>query len=261
MTILDAYSQNTPSPQNILDIFEGEWSSKMPEGSGLEVSPGAAHLFEDGRVSWAIAEFGGVDGDRILELGPLEAGHTKMLHDAGASSILAVEQNSRAFLKCLCVKEIFGLDRANFAFGDCAKMLEDHDETYDICWASGILYHMKNPLGLLESISRVSDKMFLWTHYFDQEIASSSADAGRFSAPEPIHWQNEEFAYHRRQYGEATDWKGFCGGGQEYANWLTRADLLKALDLLGFGNLEIAHETREHPHGPCLSICARKSVE
>ncbi len=44
------------------------------------------------------------------------------------------------------------------------------DKTYDIVFASGVLYHMEKPIELLDLISRVSDKIFIWTQYYDERI-------------------------------------------------------------------------------------------
>ena len=117
---LEYYTRVAPSNQAMLDIFKGQWSSKMPDATGLETTPGPAGLFEDQRITWAGQVFGGFDGKRILELGPLEGGHSYMLHKAGASQVVAVEANSKAFLKCLIVKQIFDLTNVEFLFGDVA---------------------------------------------------------------------------------------------------------------------------------------------
>src|SRR5215467_13605989 len=65
------YEAREPSPQNALDLFKGRWSSAIP-GYGM----GTAELFNDARIEWFLAQYGDVCGKRILELGPLEAGHT-----------------------------------------------------------------------------------------------------------------------------------------------------------------------------------------
>src|SRR6058998_2055014 len=98
MSILDYYVKSIPSEQNALDIFKGEWSSSLPPEKGLQTG-GVAALFQDGRVKWAVEQFGGVEGQTILELGPLEGAHTYMLEKMGAASVTAIEANTRAYLK------------------------------------------------------------------------------------------------------------------------------------------------------------------
>ena len=70
----------------------------------------------DSRVPLAarfLGSNGRLDGVDILELGPLEAGHTYALAQLGAN-ITAVEANAEAYLKCLLVKELLGIDKAKF---------------------------------------------------------------------------------------------------------------------------------------------------
>ncbi|WP_207954636.1 hypothetical protein [Saccharopolyspora elongata] len=74
-SILDEYVTSAPSPQNAVDVFAGEWSSQLPAPL-QHVQAGPLPLFDDARVSWAIECFGGVAGSRVLEIGPLEGGHT-----------------------------------------------------------------------------------------------------------------------------------------------------------------------------------------
>ena len=50
--------------------------------------------------------------------------HSYMLQKAGAHSVTAIESNSRAFLKCLCVKEICNLKNVKFMLGDCVEYLQ-----------------------------------------------------------------------------------------------------------------------------------------
>src|SRR5579862_3723444 len=115
-SVLDAYVREVPSGANALRIFEGEWTSRLPEP--YADASGSAALFEDPRIRWGIEQLGGVAGFDVLELGPLEAAHTSMVEAAGAASITAVEGNTRAFLRCLIVKELLGLTRSRFLLGD-----------------------------------------------------------------------------------------------------------------------------------------------
>ncbi|NBT13099.1 MAG: class I SAM-dependent methyltransferase [Planctomycetia bacterium] len=156
--ILDAYCMLPPGPQQVLDLFRGEWSSAMPAGSGLQTLPGTAALFEDDRVTWAIAQAGGVRGRRILEIGPLEGGHSCMLERAGAAEVLAVEANTRSYLKCLCVKEVFGLRAVRFVLGDCMAFMEQDRGGWDMVFASGVLYHMQDPMGFLTHLPKLAPR-------------------------------------------------------------------------------------------------------
>jgi hypothetical protein len=83
LSILDHYCRLSPSHQNAVDIFQGEWSSQFPPPFE-NLTAGPLALFQDVRLAWAIDQLGGVGSKTVLELGPLEGGHAYMLEHAGA---------------------------------------------------------------------------------------------------------------------------------------------------------------------------------
>ena len=91
-----------------------------------------------------------------------------MFQERNANKVIAVEANSRAYLKCLCIKEILNLHKVEFKLGDFMPLLENQNNRYDMVFASGVLYHMEDPIKLLKLISRTSDRLFVWTHYYDK---------------------------------------------------------------------------------------------
>jgi hypothetical protein len=252
--INDYFVLKAPARQNVIDLFDGEWSSGMPSGSGLVSKPGHAPLFEDPRVYWAHDVLGPFDGLNIIELGPLEGAHSFMLEQFGVNSVESVEANSRAFLKCLCIKEVFDLKRVKFVLGDFYHHLTSCTSV-DIIFASGVLYHMTTPLELLELICKKSNRLFIWTHYYDQDAISRRDDRSCFSKPMKI---GAGYVGVRRVYPNAAlNWVGFSGGAQEYAIWLERASLIAFLRNHGF-SVEINFEQVDHANGPCMAICARR---
>lgn len=258
--ILDAYCMERPGPQQVLDIFRGEWSSRLPEHLGLRTEPGHAGLFADDRVTWAVAQAGGVQGRRILEIGPLEGGHSYMLEQAGAAEVIAVEANTRSFLKCLCVKEVLGMRAVRYLLGDAMAFMERDAGGFDMVFASGILYHMPNPMAFLRQLSRMAPRMLLWTHYFDEAIIRNTPVlAHKFG---PIERDTiDGFAYEsvEQSYKEALQWSGFCGGAAPTSRWLTRQSILDYLGVLGYERLEIAFETPQHPNGPAFAVYAARA--
>ena len=130
----DLYTSQAPSAQDTLDLFRGEWSSQVPVPG---TCTGHAALFRDDRIAWLIEQDQSYRDKAALELGPLEAGHTYMLERSGYD-VTAVEGNSRAFLKCLVVKELLGL-KSHFLFGDINEHLKT-SYPVGLCVASGVLY-------------------------------------------------------------------------------------------------------------------------
>jgi hypothetical protein len=82
--ILDQYVRQAPSHQLALDLFKGEWWSALPDKFG-PLQAGTVPLFSDGRITWGDQVIGGFAGKSVLELGPLEGGHSYMIEAAGAT--------------------------------------------------------------------------------------------------------------------------------------------------------------------------------
>jgi len=258
--ILDSYTNNAPSIQNILDIFTGEWSSSLPLEMGLKTTPGFASLFEDSRIDWVENIFGGFANKKCLELGPLEGGHSYMLQKKGATQITAIESNSRAFLKSLCIKEALNLYKVALKYGDFRAFFEESNERFDIIIASGVLYHMTDPLHLIEQMSHASDKIFLWTHYYDPVIINSRAELkSKFNNLETIEQDGFFYQWIKQSYKQSLNWNGFSGGSALSSRWLTRKSIIDKLKNCGYNQIDISHEAKDHPNGPSFSVCAQRN--
>ncbi len=247
----DNFFEASPSNQNAIDLFEGQWFSIMPDELNVD-SKGVGKLHDDGRIHWASSMLGGFVGKTVLELGPLEACHTAMLENAGASSIIGVEANSEAFLRCLVVKELLDLKRARFKLGNFVGFLREEEEIFDVGIACGVLYHMKNPVELIELLGRRVKSLFVWTHYFDAQLIEENEIVQRkFSGSWVASHSGFEHRLHAYGYGDALDWKGFCGGGSESCNWMEKEEMVKAFSHFGFDLLGENPEV-DHIHGPAV---------
>jgi hypothetical protein len=257
-SILDSYVKTAPSDQNAVDIFTGEWASKFPPPFEHIVA-GGIPLFQDSRFHWAIGALGGVQGQNVLELGPLEGGHAFILERAGVASVISIEANTRAYLKCLIAKEILNLSRTRFLCGDFIKYLETCKQHFDMIVASGVLYHMKDPLHMLELCGTHTDRLYIWSHYYDADIINSKDYLKvRFQHQSKKSMRGAEFTEYRHDYLNSLTTKGFCGGSEEYSVWLSKDGMLSALRSLGFTHFDFSHEMPDHPHGPALSLIAVK---
>jgi len=209
-------------------------------------------------VSSQAQHFGGVDGSCVLELGPLEGGHTYRLTQAGAT-VTAIEAQTTAYLKCLIAKELLGISNARFLLGDFMSYLRDEPEHVDVCFASGVLYHMRNPVETIALMSRVAEKLFLRTHVYDEAIIrASELHSPRFTRSVPSAYDGFEHTLYRFDYAESLQGKGFCGGSAVYSNWLTRDDLLAALARFGWQVDAIGFDEPDHVHGPALALVATR---
>jgi hypothetical protein len=245
-----------PCLQNAIDVVVG-WNTSFPPE--YELKAGSLATYNDPRILWAMECFGPLDDRRVLELGPLEGGHTSMLDAAGAR-IDAIEANQLAFTRCLVTKEIMGLTRSRFWLGDFVKALENWEQRYDFIVASGVLYHLKDPLHLIELMAKRTDAIYVWTHVVD-EVAMPPSDPRRLVFSSSV--ENKQFhginvRSYRRTYAQTQNNVAFCGGMNDEHRWLHRDDLLEALKVVGFHDIRTSHEQPDHPAGPALSIFARK---
>lgn len=250
--------QGAPNPQAVLDVFAGEWASRLPPPyDGLRA--GSAQLFEDDRIRWTLDRFGPLDGQTVLELGPLEGGHTYMTLQAGAERVVAVEGNARHYLKCLVVKDLLGMTAADFRLGDFVAMLREDPTQYDLILAQGVLYHMVDPVELIALTAQRGRRLALWTQYYDAgHVARLAPRVRRHFAGEPVAAGTRGFAHthHRFDYGLGRRLVGFYGGNQPHANWLSHDDLMGALEHFGWRDVEIGFRQTDHPHGPSLALTA-----
>lgn len=257
--ILDRYITSEPSPQNALDIFKGDWSSCLP-APFANLQAGHIALFEDPRINWAISKLGDVVGRCALELGPLEGAHTYMIERAGFGSVLAIEANTRAYLKCLIVKEILGLQRSRFLCGDFVSYLRGAPPRVDVVFASGVLYHMLNPAELIGLISRITDHVFIWTHYYDPDVILPNPKLShKFSDVVQSEYQNFHHRLYRQEYeAEVLAWGGFCGGSRPHSHCMRRDEIIACLQHFGLQTIQTAFEAPDHPNGPSFALAASR---
>ena len=263
--ILDAYEKSAPSQQNAIDIVPG-WNHAFPPELGLVA--GVAHMHADPRILWGVEQFGSLEGKSVLELGPLEGQHTALLERLGAGRIDAIEANKLAYLRCLISKEIYGLTRSHFYLGDFVKWLERDDVRYDVIVACGVLYHMEDPVRLLELMSLRTNAMVIWTHYFD-DAAMPAQDLRRtpFRSQKAPHketvrvmpFRGVEVKLHERSYYQAWTNSAFCGGPIDLHYWLEKQDLIAILRALGFNDIRISQDEPEHVNGPCMTLYATRA--
>lgn len=239
-----------PTPQTALDIFEGHWVSKLPEPYS-QYQAGETQLFNDARVY----HLKDVVGKSILDLGPLEGGIAYTLEKMGATKIVSVEASTLLYLKCLVIKEILGMKNTQFLCGDAIEYLKNTTEKFDICIASGILYHMMDPIELLWNIAKKADQVLLWTHYFTEEPILNNITTFREATLHSAH--DILFKYHLQEYGVAFKSNIYCGGTTTTSNWMSREDILFALNTFGFTTVNVIDDSIS-VNGPVLFLIASK---
>jgi hypothetical protein len=188
-------------------------------------------------------------------LGPLEGGHTYMLSRLGAAAVTAVEAHREAYLKCLVAKELLGIERVNFLYGDATSFLRQIGHTYDIVIASGFLYHMADPAELIELLCRRSRAVYLWTVHWDEEFGRRHPEKLAGSGPtEAKSHLGFTYTAHRHSYGTGLNYSTFWGGPADHANWMERNEILAAFAHFGFTRQICMAES--NPNGTALGMVA-----
>jgi hypothetical protein len=256
LVVNDMYEDQAPSRESVVALFDGQWVSALP---GLR--SGDVPLFADDRIRWAIDLAGGVEGKRVLELGPLEGGHTFMLEQAGAAHIEAIEANTLCYLKCLLVQQLFGLDRTSFVLGNFVPWLLANEETYDVVVAAGVLYHLSDPVTVLDAICRAGDQVYLWTHYLDFEVMPRTDRRYKrwFVGEEEHEFRGQPYVLHRRAYKKnPTSEPKFIGGVHTTTAWIEKQTILDVFAAHGF-EVQMAHEVTDNRNGPAGSFYAQRA--
>ena len=251
------FTQSGPSNQSTLDLVGANWISKVPL---KHTTSGSIPLFEDGRIDWLTSRVE-IDGFEVLELGSFEGGHTFMLNNAGGN-VTAIESNSLSYLKSLVAKELLGF-KAKYIYADFIQFLDNCDN-FDLVVASGVLYHMENPVELLYKISLHTNRIFIWTHYFDNDFSKVNNEFSlrihdKFTvANEIASYGNFSYSVVTQKYLESLDLKEFCGGPTEKSSWMFKDDIIDMIHKLGFDTVEVVLENADHKHGPSCAIYAER---
>lgn len=263
-SIVAKYETRKASNQTIADIFEGSWKTQLPG----DIRSGLDNFFEtDFRPRWLDQQIpGGLAGKAVLEFGPFEGYQTYWLDKLGAFPLVSVEGNTINFLKCLCLKEMIGL-KASFRHGDIMEELRDPGRKYDVIWASGVLYHMSDPVGFIEQSCKASDYVYIWTTYYD-EARMETIPAGtkpiflpQFDKEQSV--GGKIVKLYARTYAISTDYEQniplyWEGAPTDLTMWMTLPDIYHVFSSNGFeiGAVEFLGETNGIP---IASFMARRA--
>jgi hypothetical protein len=125
-----------------------------------------------------------------------------------------------------------------------------------------VLYHFASPIAALELLCRSSDRLILWTHYFDSaRINAERHLRTRFSEPEEAEDSGFRYTRHEHAYAELLQNLHFYGGNAPTSTWLERDAILGALGHFGFDVVAIGHEEPGHPNGPAFAVAAKRRTD
>jgi SAM-dependent methyltransferase len=186
---------------------------------------------------------GPLQGKRVLELGPLEGGHTLQLARAGAS-VVGIEGHEANYERCLYIKELFGLTNAEFILGDLRTFDFESLGQFDAVFNVGVLYHLDEPWKLLTSLGRVSNQMFVATHCGSPDNINAVVDADGYQL--------------RGTWWIEGPLEASLSGLQEKSFWPTRQHLEKMLIRTGWTRLKWLQYDPDFKNGPLACLSAER---
>lgn len=237
--------------ENMFNIMGG-WTTKF-EINGKSVGGSVELGAKDSTILWQLDVLGGAKNKKILELGPLEGAHTKLLSDMGASEIIAVEGLPDCFLRCLIVKEAFNLNKAKFVFCDFNNYVENCEMKFDFVLARGVLYHQLNPAKLIHNLSKITNNVVVWSQIADDTHPTLQEGF--------CEYDGKTYKGKINNYcGVRIVLEGYCGGLKDTALWLYGDEMRRCFQDAGFTNL-IEKEIPDNIHGKALLFVAKKDQQ
>jgi SAM-dependent methyltransferase len=240
--------ESSPSPNSppalALEIEQtGAWWRLLPFttyririGDGLWTTPAedGVDAARDVRTRIVLDLCGGsLTGKTIADLGCNEGGFGVEFARLGAKESVGIEARDVSVQRCELVRKLAGLENLKFIRGDVKEELARWPDSFDIVFASGILYHVADPHKLLSDIFRACREAVL----IDTAVASREA---------PSHWCSEEIvsrtfggkSYQGRVFPEpdasireSTLWAAWSN---ESSFWLLEDELLSLMRDVGF---------------------------
>ncbi len=204
---------------------------------------GSVSFDDDTRIRFFFDIF--PDVKSVLELGCLEGGHTFQLVKKPGISVLGIEGREYNIDKANYIKELLQIQNARFICADLENTSLSTFGKFDAVFCSGILYHLPNPWNLIHEISKITEKVFIWTHYATEEQGILQIHGYRGF------WYKE---FGLKMWGLKKPLKGLS----KKSFWMTKNSLISLLIKNGFNNLKVLEDDVNHKNGAAITLGAWK---
>jgi protein-L-isoaspartate O-methyltransferase len=169
------------------------------------------------------------DARRVLELGGMEGIDTFQLASREGVEVVSVEGRLENVRKAEFLNGLYGFGNIRFVHAD----LESYDPRplgdFDAVMCSGILYHLEKPWTLIQRLSQVTGRIFIWTHYWASAEGTEVVDGYRVKHVD-------------ENYPES-----LLNGLSEHSRWFTLDSLTQALRDSGFVNINVLRQKPSLP--------------
>jgi SAM-dependent methyltransferase len=165
------------SEQRLQERFEalGPWYTRHTvDGRAY----GGAHDYAtDWRVGLFFHWFG--RPRTILELGSFEGAHSLMLADPEhVERVLGLEGRAESIRRAEFVTDLLGKGKIAFEQSDLETDDLSRHGRFDAVFCAGLLYHLQEPWRLLAEIAKITDRLYLDTHYASTEAETRGSYVG-----------------------------------------------------------------------------------
>jgi SAM-dependent methyltransferase len=167
--------------------------------------------------------------ESILELGSLEGGHSVQLASPDfVKRLLGLEARAKNIERARLAAEVVGRGNIEFGQADLDQASLERYGRFDAVFCAGLLYHLMQPWRLLKEIAKVTDCVFLDTHYSETEDVTIDGYVGSLYA-------EGQPADHEYRYAD-TD---VLSGLSDSSFWMTLPCITETLSRSG---LVVRHE-------------------
>lgn len=214
----------------------GKWITQFRYGE--EVFGGPYEAYKDERIEQFAECLRDIKVKSILELGPLEGGHTIRLANI-SKKVTALEGRVKNIEKCEFIKTLFRKKNITFVHGDINSIDTIFtDVKFDAILCCGVLYHIRKPWELINKLSKISDRIFIWTHYMQHQNHTEEGYSGVLKGDGIM--ENPTDALEKQVF------------------WLDRDSILNSLKNNSFTKIKMIRDHTDHPAGSALTLFAEK---
>lgn len=203
--------------------------------------------YNDGRIDDCMKHLTGVK--TAVDLGSMEGDNSFVLRGYNID-VTGIESNLSHYSKAI-VKKSFLESGVKFFYGDVLEYFKSYRD-FDLCVCFGILYHMVNPIELLEKVSHIKN-LIIWTHYFNEdEPEANKIVSGRNY--EAVPFKNDTFFYYKQVYDKKSE--TYCGGTELTSSWMNKKDIFKILNILGY-DVTLVNDINTVNGSAMLLVCTK----
>ena len=180
---------------------------------------------------------GSLAGKRVLDVGCLEGGYTITFARLGAREAVGIDVRDSNLQRCRFLQEQLRVPNVRFLKHDAKTISPETLGLFDIVYASGILYHLDDPVDFLRRTSEITADFLLldthvadphaWGHACSDRLTSRSIGdrtyVGRVAYDCPADLTPEQV--------DRLTWASY---GNSTSFWLTEESLVHALWDVGF---------------------------